>query len=82
MRGFQLILMIHHGLQVITVPYLPYDSTVKHCNIATRQEHERLTGEIVHALQMGGKLYVSKELYEILKNKNEKHKNKSCSLAK
>ena len=69
--------MIHlDGILVFVDDNLPVHETARACEIETREEHDVLTGNMVHCFKIEGKLYVSHEFYKSLEiallNKTDK----------
>ena len=55
------------GIPVIVSPALPVEVTVPTCDIVFRCEVRIATGEFTHAVKVKDRLYVSKEMFDKLK---------------
>jgi hypothetical protein len=58
-----------NSLELHVVNYLPTEKTVKACCLVTRLEVKILTGELIHCMNVGNKLFVSQELHDKLLEK-------------
>lgn len=56
--------MIPRGVPITVSSHLPFEEVYLACSVETKEEIRIPTGQMIHAMQIGKRMYVSSQLYD------------------